>query len=216
MLGEKVKAFIDKEADRVARSNPFFQATYRGELTAQQWEKFIQNIIYLIRFTPPHLKRALKKAQVQGLPTMQRFFSEKISEEVGHDKWGEQDVASLKGEFQEVDLDAINSGTQKMLAYHKDIIDRDCRLYVLYIMFAEYFTVIKGEELIGNLEKKCNIARDCASVITKHSDLDREHIIDDLKVLNHEEFSSFSDDEIEKILRNTFCFYEEMVNQCLH
>ena len=146
MLGEKVKAFIDKEADRVARSNPFFQATYRGELTAQQWEKFIQNIIYLIRFTPPHLKRALKKAQVQGLPTMQRFFSEKISEEVGHDKWGEQDVASLKGEFQEVDLDAINSGTQKMLAYHKDIIDRDCRLYVLYIMFA--LVVIRQVQLM--------------------------------------------------------------------
>ena len=48
--------------------------------------------------------------------------------------------------------------------------------YLAYILFAEYITVLMGPVWVDALREHCAVPAEALSVVSRHADLDREHV----------------------------------------
>jgi len=70
------------------------------------------------------------------------------------------------------------------MAYVEKIIDENPKLYLIYMLFAEQFTVRGAPSLLSALEERCGISRSDFSAIANHETLDKDHVNEDLDIIN--------------------------------
>jgi hypothetical protein len=159
------------------RNNSFYQRIFNGSLTAAELACFLQNVSFLTAHTPEHLTLAVATARAQGHEQLALYFEEKRREEVGHDQWGIDDVAALKKRFPITqDQIGILPEMQVLVASNQAMILSDPFQYFIYVLFAEYFTVLAGPACAQAIEKNNRIPPGMMTIISKHAELDKLHI----------------------------------------
>ncbi len=156
--------------------HPLMLAARSGSVTPQVVAKYLSSIHYLVQHTPPHLALACESARRAALPALARFYSEKLSEEVGHDEWAEEDLALLSARFQ---FEAKVLPSPAIVGLVRDLealIERDPTAYLAYILFSEYLTVLVGPLWVSTLQERCGVPAAALSVISRHAEADREHV----------------------------------------
>jgi hypothetical protein len=71
-----------------------------------------------------------------------------------------------------------------MIEYHRSIICDDPKLYLAYILFAEYLIVLGAGEWLALLETRCGIPASSLSAVGNHVELDKDHVTQEMAVLN--------------------------------
>lgn len=207
MIADALRVEVERYAHEVRMKNPLMQGAKRGELTREHVVRYLTNVHHLVCHTPLHLVRARDRARELGDERLAVHFETRFAEEVGHEKWAEQDIASLARVNAPVMTDGvIASSMRSLLRYIEEIIDRDPALYLSYILLAEYLIVLLGPEFLTELEANCNIPKSSMTVIAKHAELDQDHTeealenIDDL-VGNPRKLPAMREALLESILR---------------
>ncbi len=180
MLADDLKREIESYSASLRANNEMFARAAAGTLTRAQVARYIANIHFLVKGTPPCLARARDRAMQRGMADLARHFDRKLHEETGHHLWAEQDLTRLGDE---VDADLAERAVpalRDLFAYLTAAIDRDPMLYLYYTVLAEYMTVLVGGDWIEMVEQRCGIPREALSVIGNHVELDREHAVDGL------------------------------------
>jgi len=183
MLGLILQTEVDNYYRRVKQTNPLFLNAERGKVGASEVSRYIENILYLVRHTPIHLKFARQKAQERGLVAIAKFYRAKLGEESGHDQWAEQDLARLSKTFGTQAKGELAPSMIRLVEYLNGLIVREPAHYLAYVFFAEYFTVIAAPEWLEALEKKCGIPASMLSVLGNHVELDKDHVLKDVEVI---------------------------------
>jgi hypothetical protein len=179
MIGQALR--IEIEAFTSHRDDiPIFRAAARGEITLAMARSYVANMGYLVSFTPKFLKRARDRARVIGDAPLAEFFGNKIKEEAGHGVWAERDLEKLDVEQSKrdsgiIDVPHLAQAVHELTEWTAKTIDEHPALYLSYIAFAEYMTVILGPSWLKLLEERCGIPRSSMTVIDNHVELDREH-----------------------------------------
>jgi len=159
------------------KNNHFYQSIFNGTLTVIELTKFLQNVSFLTAYTPQHLKLAQSTAAAQGNHALARYFEVKRGEEVGHDQWGADDVKALQKRFLvSADQLGILPEMRAFIASNEDLIRRDPFQYFIYVLYAEYFTVLAGPACLAAIEKNSQIPQSMMSIIGKHAELDQHHV----------------------------------------
>jgi hypothetical protein len=159
------------------QSNSFYQRIFAGSVTAAELTQFLQNVSYLTAHTPQHLQLAQSIAVAQGHEALARYFEKKLGEEVGHDQWGHEDVAALRKRFQvNTEQLGILPEMRAFIANNEALIRHDPFHYFIYVLYAEYFTVIAGPTCLKAIEKNKQIPSSMLSIIGKHAELDQHHV----------------------------------------
>jgi hypothetical protein len=184
VLSKLFKVKVEDYYHHVKKTNPLFENTRKGKITEKEIGAYLVNILYLIRHTPIYLTYAKKKAEQRGEMEIAKFFQSKFGEESGHDKWAEKDLSQLKESFSHIPENNITPDMKELVDYLRDIIDRDPALYIAYIFLAEYFTVLLGPSWLNDLEEKCGIPRSMMSVIGNHVELDKGHVLEDIRQID--------------------------------
>lgn len=183
MIGNALRIDIEKYAGEVEH-NVLFTATRAGKITREMMARYVTGIHYLLTMTPIHLRRARARALAMGNTALAEHFQHKMGEEVGHDAWAENDLAALEAKASE--REDVLEAAKAMMRNNERLIDEDPSLYLAYIAFVEYFTVIIGPKWLLLLEERCGIPRAKMTAVGNHVELDREHaeegfaVIDDL------------------------------------
>jgi hypothetical protein len=135
-------------------------------------------VLYLVRHTPFHLSLARDSAEQWGDLELRRFFQHKLGEEHGHDQWAESDLKEMGAHFGS-SVGATREPCRAILALVRDL-ERAIRVapasYLAYILFAEYITVLMGPVWVDALREHCGVPADALSVVSRHAELDREHV----------------------------------------
>lgn len=184
MIGNTLREEIEKFHERMSRENPLFVNARNGRLTPREVSVYLANILYLIQHTPVHLKLALQKATERESKPLVSFFKTKLKEEEGHDAWAENDLSSLVGAYDVAHPAELSPTMLSLVQYITDTINTDPTLYLAYIVLAEYFTVLIAPGWLSDLSTRCNIPSDMLSVVKNHAELDKDHVIDDLKIID--------------------------------
>ena len=170
---------IDQFYAELKGKNIFYQRVLSGHVTVEEFALFIKNVSFLTAQTPEHLEAARQAAEEKGLKTLARFFKAKRLEEADHEKWGEADLAGIQARHlkQKQDPDVLPE-MKSFVEANAASIRKDPFLYFVYILFAEYFTVIAGPECLAAVERSTKIPRELMSIIDKHAELDKDHVQD--------------------------------------
>lgn len=177
MLYEQLTKRISRHFGEMKAHNEFYKRIFSGQLTVEELVLFIKNVSYLTSYTPTHLKLAHATAQARSLPELAAYFKSKQKEEVGHDQWGENDIQGIAKTFPiSIQNVPVLPEMKSYILENEKLIKKDPYLYFVYILFAEYYTVIAGPESLAAIEKHCKVPKDLVSIIANHAELDQYHV----------------------------------------
>ena len=154
--------------------SPLYRAAAQGTFTPAAARRYLASVRYLIGQTVPHLRRARDVACARQARELAEHFSQKLAEEDGHERWAEADLAALRERFGGDPAD-VSPPMRALVAYLEWTIDRDPRLYLAYILFAEYLIALRADDWLDLLESRCGIPKSTMTVIAHHAELDRHH-----------------------------------------
>lgn len=184
MIGEALRAEIDRYAVEMRRSNPLFTKAEDGTLSAGCIARYLANIHSLIRYTPTYLARARDRARERGDDHLAAHYQHKRGEEVGHDEWAERDFHRVSAQASKRVHRETLPAIDDLIAYLAKLIDEDPALYLAYILFTEQLIVILGSEWLTLLEDRCGIPRSSMTVVANHAELDKEHVEEALEEID--------------------------------
>lgn len=180
MISTELKARMQRHLDALRERNPLPRKAREGTLTLQQFHDYLNNLVYFFRHTVIHFAIARDRSAELGRDDLVAFFDEKIREETGHERWALNDLRRSGKVQDDVDLSRVAPATHRLLAYSVDLIERDPELFLAYMFYHEYMTVLGGPQLLADLEERCGIPREQVSAIAFHVELDQHHVEDDL------------------------------------
>lgn len=175
MIADALRLEIERYSVRMRRSNPLYSRAADGTLTADHVARYLTAIHSLVLHTPVHLKDAEARARACGAVGLATHFREKLGEEQGHDEWAANDLNAVASRAAST-TPAVHPEMQQLIAFIEHVIERDPELYLAYILFAEYLTVLLGAEWLDLLESRCGIPKRSMSVIGNHAELDKRHV----------------------------------------
>jgi hypothetical protein len=176
----ELKTRVEKHLGRFREHNPLLVRARNGTLTHRQFLDYLNNLMYFFHHSVIHLDIARTRAQQLGNDAIVPFLEEKIGDERGHDQWAANDLRRSGSTQDGFDLGRIAPATHRLLAYSVDLIGEDPELFLAYMFFHEYITVVGGPELLADLDARCGIPTDHVTSVAHHVKLDRHHVEDDL------------------------------------
>src|SRR5690349_19932460 len=72
--------------------NPLFVAAREGTVNREQMAVYVRNLHYLFSSSTKLAARAEIVSKTRHLSDLAAFFSTKVQEETGHEKWAEEDL----------------------------------------------------------------------------------------------------------------------------
>jgi hypothetical protein len=175
MIANALRDEIDQYAHRMRTENPIFFRAEDGTLRYSAIAFYLANVRELLRHSPRQLARARGNARASGDVALALHFQHKLEEEVGHDRWADDDLRTLRDRT-DVANAAVGPAMRTQIGWIDQIIEEDPALFLAYILFAEYLIVLLGPEWLGLLESRCGIPRSSMTVIGKHAELDKDHV----------------------------------------
>jgi hypothetical protein len=183
MISDALRIDIEKWSVR-KDENPVFHRARTGRLTRAMITRYIANVTYMIGLTPRMLMHARDEARKRNDQPLAQFFQQKLEEETGHVEWGEADLESLTKVAVAPTSTATTASIEAMAKYLTSTIDRDPALYLAYVAFTEYITVLLGPELLSSIEEHCGVPRTSMSVIDNHIVLDQGHVEENFGIID--------------------------------
>jgi hypothetical protein len=216
-VGQYLKLLIEKKYSSLKLENLFFQKLQMGGVTPGEVAVLLKGTQYLILHTPLHLQLALELAPLQlsgeSAGPLIAYFEEHLQEEQGHDKWAEADLAFMKENFGLKNRD-VPLSMKNLVAFIENTLVKDVRLYLPYILFAEYFAVVAVPESAQLLVEKCQIPAEAVSVFTKHALLDIEHAREDVHLIDLvARQDPFFAEKCEQVILSAFSHYENFLSE---
>src|SRR5262249_23738884 len=125
-----------------------------------------------------------RRAEELGRTELAQYFEQKRQEEVGHDRWADNDIVMLRGMFGVGPTVTPATSITELLGYLRDLITDEPANYLAYILFVEYLTVLVGPEWLKLVEERCGIPMSAMTVVGNHIDLDKTHVVDGLREMD--------------------------------
>jgi hypothetical protein len=182
MIGHALRLEIERRAIDARVVNPLLVRAEHGAIGAAHLTHYLHGLRSLLGHTPLHMELARARAMAEGDDALAAHLSHKASEEIGHDAWAEADLARVAPPRESTAN--IPRSMRRFTAWIGEIIEEDPRLYLAYMLFAEYVTVLLAPAWLEMLETRCGVPRTSMTAIDKHVTLDRDHVEEALDVID--------------------------------
>ncbi len=174
-IADLLKTEIEDFSNRLQQSHPLMAAARAGQLQPETVMQYLTGIRYLLRHSWLHLHAARSQMVSRGNLELAAFYCVKAQQELGHDRWADNDINEMVSVFGLAVPDAPDT-MKAMVDYIESLIQKKPSHYAVYIFFAEYFMVHAGAPWAEALVKNCGIPRRALSAVTKHVELDKHHV----------------------------------------
>lgn len=214
MLAEQIKQSIEKYTINLQQNNLLLVKAQTGQLAQGNVTTYLYNLMYIFQQTTFYLSEAARRSRELGFMNLEKFLLDKIPEELGHDNWARQDLETFGIQAPSVDKSKLLSSTKELVKFVKDLIDEDPRLFLSYMVFVEYFTVLAGPQFLQDLETKCGIKKTSMTAIGNHEEADRHHSQEDFKIIDQVPYDTHFIKTLEHTLEKVFTLVNRTLNQC--
>jgi pyrroloquinoline quinone (PQQ) biosynthesis protein C len=188
MLANQMLSVVEECSEKMFLENPFSQAAALGLITEKQFTTYLHNLKWIFHNNTVYLQIAKARAEELNIKDLADFLESKFAEEVGHEQWAEDDLklrnaipTSLNNAYSKDEF--VLPSARRLIQYLDEIIKIDPTLFLSYMFFTEYFTVLVGPRFLQNLEKNCGIPISSVSSIAKHIEADQIHATEDIKIV---------------------------------
>ena len=180
-LSERLKQQIEDWSSQLLCTSPLLILAQRGELSPAALAKYLGSLHYLFASSEQNLRRAAARAQQLGLRELAEHFAHKARQENGHADWAEADLTQLPEPARAHSAPARE--LLRLVALQGRLIERHPICFLAYALWAEYFTVLVGEDWLSALAR-AGYERGRVSAVARHLEADREHAATGLAVID--------------------------------
>jgi len=199
MLGAILKSEIEAFAAQQRTTNDLLRLAREGRMNQHIIRAYLCNSLYLVRQTLTHLALAQARATELGQIELAKYFETKVKEEQGHDRWAEDDIASIGGGHAIDARSQLVPSMKALVDYIYETIATYPASYLAYILFAEYFIVLLGPDWLSALQHESGIPPSSMTFVAKHVELDMHHAAEGAEVID----AIVRDPSAPKLLRKT-------------
>jgi hypothetical protein len=171
-VGDELRATIERLAEQLRRTSPMAHIARAGRFTPAALALYLESLRYLFVASQRNLGRASTLAEELGDAGLAQYFARKHAEERGHDAWASADLSQLPAAATERVRPARS--IVRLTELQAQLLDRHPLYFVAYALWAEYFTVLVGDEWIEALSHSGYRDKQLSAVVN-HVDADREH-----------------------------------------
>ena len=180
----QLAAAIEAYANDLRTHHPLLGLARSGQLGPSDVARYLMNVRFMIRHTPLHLSQARRRAAELDQLALAAFYEEKLAEESGHDVWANDDLAHLGREFAVAPPEAPSRHLQDLAHFLERLIAKEPSHYLGYVLFSEYVTVLLGPIWVRALTMQCGIPSEALSVVSRHIELDQDHVRKELEQMD--------------------------------
>jgi hypothetical protein len=145
---------------------------------------YLRSIHYAITSTALHMQMARQAALALGDRELATYFETKAAEERGHEVWAESDMHRLAQCFGAIGAVSPAPSIVALGRFNERLIEEDPRLFVAYMLCAEYFTVLIGPAWVEALTRGCGVPAAALTVVSKHVEADAAHACEGFSALD--------------------------------
>lgn len=171
-LANNLRDSIELYARKLREQSALSALVQKRQLTPRALAFYLESLRHLFQNSERHLPLAFEKAEERGDVPLAEHFRRKIEEEHGHDLWAAADLNKLPSAITADQRPA--RAVSELLALQRQLIGEHPLYFAAYILWAEYFTVLLGDDWLDALES-CGFPRSQVTAIAKHIEADREH-----------------------------------------
>ena len=171
-LATQLKLAIEEWSHELLRESLLMKLAKQGKLPPRAFAFYLESLRYLFQNSQQNLLTAASAAERIRQPELVQYFERKAQEERGHDHWAIHDLSRLPAHAASDQRPA--RAIQDLVAFQRTLIEQHPIYMVVYTLWAEYFTVLLGDEWLDALSVS-GYARAQVSSIAMHLDADREH-----------------------------------------
>lgn len=171
-LATQLRTAIESWADDLWQKTALRMLAKEGKLPPRAFALYLESLRFLFKNSQLNLVLASATSDNLGHPELAEYFASKAREETGHDSWASDDLSRLP-EAAVVGV-CPSPAIVSLVEWQRSLINQHPVCFVAYALWAEYFTVLLGDEWLDSLALS-GYERDRVSAITKHLLADREH-----------------------------------------
>jgi hypothetical protein len=171
-LAAQLKRAIEQWAHDLVRDSLLLELAKQGKLPPRAFALYLESLRYLFQHSQQNLLLAAAAARHIAHPELAAYFERKAHEERGHDHWAQSDLSWLPASAAQ-DLQPAPA-IEELVALQRTLIEQHPIYMMVYTLWAEYFTVLLGDEWLDALSVS-GYRRAQVSSIARHIDADREH-----------------------------------------
>lgn len=170
-LAGMLKAEIDAWGEK-QRQSQLIELARAGSLTPRAVALYLTSLKELFTQSQINLHRAAARSEELCLPKLVAYFRDKCHEEHGHEQWAASDLSKLPTAA----ADGVTParGGLELAQLQRTLLDEHPLCFVVYAVWAEYLTVLLGDEWLDALAV-CGYERDGLSAVSNHVEADRHH-----------------------------------------
>jgi pyrroloquinoline quinone (PQQ) biosynthesis protein C len=184
LLSETIKQELRARADEMASSHPAVVQARQGKVDSSNVANYLASLQFLFSQTVRHLEQAKAQAVRMGHAELVPFLERKIAEETGHEEWAENDLFQLSRHRGVTLSGRPLPAVVELVDYLDDLTETDPRLYIVYALSTEYFTVLAGPTWIRLLTEHCGVPLAALTAATKHIEADQAHAAHGFSILD--------------------------------
>jgi hypothetical protein len=167
-----LKESIERWSRKLVDASPLSQLARQGGITPRALALYLESLRYLFQHSQRNLALAARHSAALGLPDLARYFAHKVSEEQGHEVWASDDLTHLPATTL-TNLSPAHS-IVRLVQLQAGLIAQHPICFVVYAVWAEYFTVLVGDEWLDALSG-CGYDRSQLTAVVRHVEADRLH-----------------------------------------
>jgi hypothetical protein len=171
-LATQLKTTIERWAEELRRTSGLAALARQGKLPPRAVALYLESLRYLLHNSQLNLVVASAASEKLGDLELAGYFARKAHEEIGHEHWAIDDLNRLP-EAATAGL-RPSAGMLSLVEWQRNLIERHPVCFAAYALWAEYFTVLVGDEWLDGLAAS-GFERGQISSITKHLQTDRAH-----------------------------------------
>ncbi|NVK55806.1 MAG: iron-containing redox enzyme family protein [Alteromonadaceae bacterium] len=157
--------------------SPIIQHVFQGDITLNDYTAFLREAYHHVKHTVP-LLMATGAALPESKEWLREAVGEYIEEEMGHQEWILNDLASCGVDKEQVRASQPAAATELMVAYAYDAIQRKNPLCFFGMVFVlEGTSIALADDAAGMIKQKLGLPGSAFSYLRSHGSLDQEHIV---------------------------------------
>jgi hypothetical protein len=211
---KEIRENIHVLALRMVQTNSFLVKAKAGTLSRSEIAVYLFNLMHVFRTAPEYLTFAANRADELNLTQVSAFMRQKFGEELGHDQWAKDDLKNYSADISR-EL-TIHPETVEIISYVKRIIEQDPRLYLAYMTFVEYLTVVSAPEFLKSLEEKCDVKRSEITAIANHEVADQHHSEENFEYIERFILDTPLEADFCKVVEETYFRVGWVLSSCVH
>lgn len=155
---------------------PILQRALRGEITLDEYRRFLGQAFHHVRHTVPLLMSCGARLP-ERLGWLRPAVAEYIEEETGHEEWILDDIAACGGERDAARAAPPTAATELMVAYAHDLVQRrNPAGFFGMVLVLEGTSVALASRAAAAIQAQLGLPITAFRYLTSHGALDQGHI----------------------------------------